>query len=253
MRTFCCCIPVRLGVLLLSPVTAVAAALLAYTQLFLLIHYQAQYDTFEKAICGALAGITILIALASLFGLLGSILARRSMVAFYSNMLWLGLLIFVVLGGIEIWQLFSHKEAFARSCENRTDRKTENLQNLFGVSLQGQTDEACRKVADVSAIAVTILFGILVLILLFLVNIVSKYKHQLAERDAAYDSSYPSAGRSGRSRVFGNIGTSSRRNDYQPAQMREVDEGGATLLHTTQPPAGFRDGSHGHASDPYQV
>ncbi len=127
MRTFCCCIPVRLGVLVLSPVTAVVAALLAYTQLFLLIHQQARYDTFEKAIRGALVGITILLALSSLFGFVGSVIARRRMVSFYSNILWISLLIFTVLGAIDLWQLFSHRNRAAQSCEAKVQQSTQDL------------------------------------------------------------------------------------------------------------------------------
>lgn len=249
MRTFCCCIPVRLGVLVLSPVTAIAASLLAYTQLYLLLNYQSQYDTFEKAIRGALAGITILIALASLFGLLGAIFARRTMVSFYSNMLWIGLIIFTVLGAIDIWQLFRNKDQFATKCVNETQLKTEDLQSFFGVSFQGTRDEACRKFADVSAIVVAILFGILVLVLMWLIGIVTKYKHQLQERDASRRNSAYDAGYSKPSRMFGNIGKSRGGNGYLPTQTREVDESGASLLHTTTtPPAGWKDASASHAA-----
>ena len=248
MRTFCCCIPVRLGVLLLSPVTAIAAALLAYTQLYQLIHFQSQYDTFEKAIRGALAGVTILIALASLFGLLGAFFARRRMISFYSNMLWLGLIIFTVLGAIDIWQLFRNKDDFTRKCESQTELKTEDLQNFFGVSFQGSRNEACQKLADVSAIVVAILFGILVLVLMWLIGIVTKYKHQLQERDASRHNNAYAGGYSQRSRIFGNIGRCRDGNQYHPTQTREVDEGAAALLHTTTPPAGWRDVSPNHAS-----
>ncbi|SJX62308.1 uncharacterized protein SRS1_13154 [Sporisorium reilianum f. sp. reilianum] len=242
MRTFCCCIPVRLGVLVLSPVSAIAAALLAYTQLFLLINYEAQYDTFEKAIRGALAGITILLALASLFGLLGAIFARRGMVSFYSNMLWISLVIFTVLGAIEIWQLFRNKDQFVNSCETRTDLKTQDLQSFFGGSLQGETDAACKKLADVSAIVIAILFGILVLVLMWLIGIVTKYKHQLQERDA----SHGGYGYSGGYKSYGNLGKS--RNGHKYHQAREMDESqhDAALLHTTTPPAGWKDASKAH-------
>ena len=252
MRTFCCCIPVRLGVLVLSPVTTVAAALLAYTQLYLLINYQSQYDTFEKAIRGALAGITILIALASIFGLLGALLARRAMVSFYSNMLWIGLIVFTVLGAIDIWQLFRNKDAFARTCESRTELKTEDLQSFFGVSLQGSRDEACRKLADVSAIVVAILFGILVLVLMWLIGIVTKYKHQLQEHDASRGNIQYAEGYYRRSHVFGNIGKNHGGSGYVPTQTREVDEGGAALLHTTTPPAGWKDASYENAAHSHQ-
>lgn len=239
MRTFCCCIPVRIGVLLLSPVTAVAAALLAYTQLFLLIHYQLQYDTFEKAIRSALAGITILIGLASIFGFLGAIFARRRMVSFYSNMLWIGLIVFTVLGAINIWQVFRNKDDAAQRCENDTTLKTNDLQSFFGVSLEGQRDEACRKLADVSAIVIAVLFGVLVLVLMWLIGIVTKYKHQLQESNVGYPR---------RSHVFGNVGKSRGGAEYAPAQTREVDETGASLLHTTAPPAGWKDASYEHST-----
>ena len=219
MRTFCCCIPVRLGVCILAPVTAVGAALLAYTQLYLLINFQAQYDTFEKAIRGALAGITILLGLASLFGFLGAIFARRAMVSFYSNMLWICLLVFTVLGALNLWQLFAHKDSIITACENRAELKTQDLQSFFGISFQGQTDKACKKVADTSAIVVAVLFGILVLILMWLIGIVTKYKHQLQERDAAYAGHWDKR----RSHRFGNIGKS--RSGYHPAS--DMDETGA--------------------------
>lgn len=232
MRTFCCCIPVRLGALILAPITAVVAALLAYTQLYLLINHQSQYDTFEKAIRGALAGITILIALSSIFGFIGSLLARRKMVSFYSNMLWIGLLIFVVLGGIDLWQLFSHRDSTAQRCETNVNAKTQDLQSFFGISIQSTQDDACKKLATTTAIVVTVLFAILVLILMWLIGIVTKYKHQL-QHDAShkFPNTFPPSRQSHR---FGNIGKSS--NSYQAAETREVDEAGTGLLHTTPPP-----------------
>lgn len=243
MRTFCCCIPVRLGVLVLSPVTAVVAALLAYTQLFLLIHQQARYDTFEKAIRGALVGITILLALSSLFGFVGSVIARRRMVSFYSNILWISLLIFTVLGAIDLWQLFSHRNRAAQSCEAKVQQSTQDLpQGFFGISFDASTDEACKKLADISAIVVAILFGILVLVLIWLIGIVTKYKHQLQQRDAAHNGYHHVGSPTRRSHMFGNIGKS-----YQPAETREVDESGAGLLHTATQPAGSKDVSNDRA------
>lgn len=238
MRTFCCCIPVRLGVLILSPLTVIAATLLAYTQLYLLLNYQSQYDTFTKAIRGALAGITILIALSSLFGLLGALFARRSMVSFYSNMLWLGLIIFTVLGAIDIWQLFRNKDDFSRKCQTETQLKPQDLQSFLGISLDGTRDQACKKLANVSAIVVAILFGILVLVLMWLIGIVTKYKHQLQERDASYSGEYQKPP----SRIFGNIGKGGQ---YHQTQTREFDNDG--LLHTTTPPAGWKDASYENA------
>ena len=147
-------------------------------------------------------------------------------------MLWLGLLIFIVLGAIDIWQLFHNKEQFTRQCENETNLKTNEFQGFFGVSLEGQRDEACRKLADVSAVVVAILFGILVLVLMWLIGIVTKYKHQLQQSNSGYYR---------QSHIFGNVGRSGG-NEYAPAQTREVDEAG--LLQTTAPPAGWKDASY---------
>ncbi|SNX84657.1 uncharacterized protein MEPE_03366 [Melanopsichium pennsylvanicum] len=247
MRTFCCCIPVRLGVLILSPITAAAAALLAYTQLYLLINYPSQSDTFQKAIRGALAGITILIALASLFGFLGAIFARRRMVSFYSNMLWIGLIIFTVVGVIDLWQLFRNKDSLISTCENKAQLKTQELQSFLGISLTGTTEKACTKLADVSAITIAVLFGILVLVLMWLIGIVTKYKHQLQERHASQHQYVGGDGYSKRPRVFGNVAKSRGANQYHQAQTREVDEGGAPLLHTTTQSAGWKNVSYDNA------
>lgn len=257
MRTFCCCIPVRLGVLLLSPLTTVVAALLAYTQLFQLIHYAAQYDTFEKAIRGALAGITILIALASVFGFIGSLVAGRRLVSFYSNMLWVGLLAFVVVGAIEIWQLFNNKQDFINTCENRTQLNTGNaeIQSLFGSTYEGAADEICQKAADASAIIVAVLFGILVLVLMWLIGIVTKYKHQLQQEKASHhhrggveSGYYPPPSRSNRG-MFGNIGKG-RNHGYVKTQTSEYNNSHVPLTQQPQP-AGFYEHTAAPAHAPY--
>lgn len=255
MRTFCCCIPVRLGVLLLSPLTTVVATLLAYTQLFQLIHDAAQYTTFEKAIRGALAGITILIALASVFGFIGSLVAGRRLVSFYSNMLWLGLLAFVVVGAIEIWQLFHNKQDFINTCESRTQLNTGSaeIQSLFGATYEGAADEVCKKAADVSAIVVAVLFGVLVLVLMWLIGIVTKYKHQLQQEKGNYhhrgsleSGTYPQR-RSNR-RAFGNIGKS-RNHGYVQTETAEYSTGHAPLTQQPQPVGYYEHtATPGHAS-----
>ncbi|SPO26142.1 uncharacterized protein UTRI_02418 [Ustilago trichophora] len=213
MRTFCCCIPVRLGVLMLSPLTAIAATLLAYTQLYLLLNYESQYDTFTKAIRGALAGITILIALSSLFGLLGALFARRGMVSFYSNMLWL----------VSSFSPFWAPSIFGNCSETRTispasvkAKLTENARStvVLGISLDGSRDQLVRS-SPMSAQLWWRSCWYSGLVLMWLIGIVTKYKHQLHERDASYSGGYQKP----TSRIFGNIGKGGQ---YHQTQTREL-------------------------------
>uniref|UniRef100_V5ET39 Uncharacterized protein n=2 Tax=Kalmanozyma brasiliensis (strain GHG001) TaxID=1365824 RepID=V5ET39_KALBG len=162
------------------------------------------------------------------------------MVAFYSNMLWIGLLVFTVLGGIELWQLFSKRDEATQHCQNEVNAKTVKLQGVFGISFDSAQEDACKKLATTSAVVVAVLFGILVLVLMWLIGIVTKYKHQLEERDAADEEYTQKTGVSPSSRVFGNIGRRSTK--YQPAETREGDE--SAFLHTTTAPAGFKNASY---------
>ncbi len=170
------------------------------------------------------------------------------MVSFYSNTLWLGLITFTVLGAIDIWQLFQHRDSAAARCAAETQAETQDLSTFFGISFTGTQTESCQKLADVSAIVVAVLFGVTVLVLMWLVGIVTKYKHQLQESEASrYGQNYAEVYAERRGEVYGNVGRSGK-GKYAAAQTREMgekeEEGKAGLLHTTTPPAGWKDVSY---------
>lgn len=149
MRTFCCCLPTRLGVLILSPVTFLGSLVVAGALIWALVHESSSLTTVQKVLTGALAAEMTLFCLASLFGFIGSIFASYRAVRFYSTMMWSLWLLTLALGIVEFVFLFKDKDQYVENCTN----KAENIDldgssiNLVSSSTQATVSEdACKSV-----------------------------------------------------------------------------------------------------------
>ncbi|PWN45829.1 hypothetical protein IE81DRAFT_319666 [Ceraceosorus guamensis] len=178
-RTFCCCLPTRLAVLLLSPVTLVASAFLAAVEWYFLHQIAKDPDSplNVKIATVLLGGIMSVLALASFFGLIGSIAAKHGAVAFYSGTLWFCWSFATVIGIFNLVITYIHgKDSFTKQC---TDPAT-------GITDAGLSADDVIKVCQstfnvVYGIACGV-FAVVVLITLYLAVIVGRYRQQLAER-----------------------------------------------------------------------
>lgn len=116
MRTFCCIIPARLGVLVLAPLTGAAATICCFFALYALIHFFDDLVLGQKVFLGLLGSSMAIVGLASIFGFLGAIIASLKAVSFYSAVLttiWLSALLTGIINFVFLWK---DRNYFVKSC-----------------------------------------------------------------------------------------------------------------------------------------
>lgn len=127
MKTFCCCLPTRLGVLLLSPLTLCFAAACSTISLYALFRYLDDLALSQR-ICLAVIGFsTAFLALTSLFGFIGAIVAKRQCVSVYNLSLWIVIFVVTSFGMINFAVQWHLQERFIHACkqdnQNRSNKQ----------------------------------------------------------------------------------------------------------------------------------
>ncbi|KZT54655.1 hypothetical protein CALCODRAFT_473171 [Calocera cornea HHB12733] len=168
METFCCCIPVRFGVFILSLLTAFGGAIISAASWIQFAKLGVDADTAQKAILIASGGIYGGLALFSLFGFVGAIFASRGLVKSYSVILWINWLLTLVAGGLAIWQLFR---------SNSVDTVVDSCQATDPTASVSDCTDAFKIVR----IVYICIFAVLELIILYACVIVSRYVDQLSQ------------------------------------------------------------------------
>jgi hypothetical protein len=153
MRTFCCIIPARLGVLALAPITCATAAVCSLFSLYALIVFFQDLLIGQKVFLGLLGSSMGILALASIIGFFGAVAASFKAVAFYSAILshiWLSALITGIVNFIFIMK---DKDYFIKSCKD-----------TFKDQQMGDAKAWCNQVSDKRSIlrAVGLLLHLLI-------------------------------------------------------------------------------------------
>ena len=115
-RTFCFCLPTRLGVLILAPLTFVMALVCSVVALIGLAKYHDSLGLAEKIFLGFLGSSMALTALASLFGFVGAILANLKMVSLYGSSLYMSFLSVLITGAVNFGITWHNRDDFVRDC-----------------------------------------------------------------------------------------------------------------------------------------
>ncbi|KAK0546806.1 hypothetical protein OC846_005121 [Tilletia horrida] len=202
-RYFCCCIPTRIAVLLLSFISILASLGNAAAIFFTLRNFentngQAWYDldTASKVILIVYGVFSVIYALSSLSGFIGAIVRSRKLVGIYVFVSWVMLLLSTALGSLAIWAAFKDKSNYQQACVERV-----NSQIADGSQITADACDGSFKVALGIVIGV---FVISVLIHLYLCIIIRRYKEQLDDEHQYQRGSSYAAGPYG---VVGNRGT----------------------------------------------
>jgi len=173
-RTFCCCIPVRFGVFILTLLVIIGGAIICaagWVQVDGLRTHGA--TTSDKVALWLHSGIFTLLTLLSIFGFIGCLTKSRNAVNAYS---W-GLLSFIFLsilsGAFTLWALF-----------NRPDSQGDYL-----TCLNGATDDTTKTLcgnggAVYKGVAVT-LYIVIWLLMIYAYVIVDNYIEQLEDEMSA--------------------------------------------------------------------
>ncbi|TDL22532.1 hypothetical protein BD410DRAFT_722584 [Rickenella mellea] len=172
-RKFCCCLPVRFGVFVMSLFAMLfggAVAVYAWVQV---IHLkdQAVIANREKYSLIANAVVWSLISLASIFGFIGTIIKNRSFVSAYSTMLFV-LLGFNIGSGI----LYIHS-LFQSDVEDR------NINQCIAGSTSTLKKETCRAGFKVGRTVLIVVYIVVWLFMLYGCMIVANYVGQLSEEE----------------------------------------------------------------------
>jgi len=124
-RTFCFCVPVRFGVFIMSTLFLICAATIGAVGCYSATHKEQAHLTRNQEVSVVIVSISYtVLAIISLFGLIGAIIKRRSFVFMYSSIVSWHLGCSLVTGAYFIYTLY-HKvgEQDVNNCiaENSSD------------------------------------------------------------------------------------------------------------------------------------
>lgn len=215
-RKFCCCLPVRIGVFVLSALSAVVGAANAYVYWYVVVQTakhgtvndnmstldninatQFQNATTFNDINMDLNGVALdkgqyyafivigviftLYTLFSLFGFVGAIFRKRGLVAWYSTLLWVLLLLNLGVGIYSIDATIKQRQSLSDQCA----AKTANSQSGTIANDENKVTSTICSAASKAGVALAIaIFVIEWLLQLYACIIVKRYVEQLSEEQA---------------------------------------------------------------------
>jgi hypothetical protein len=131
-RTFCFCLPTRLGVLILAPLTFCFALICSVVALVGLARHHDSLGLAQNLFLGFLGSMMAFTALASLFGFIGAILASYKMVSIYGSSLYMSFLSILVTGAVNFGITWHDRDDFVRDC--RADNRDMSRKDCRHVS-----------------------------------------------------------------------------------------------------------------------
>ncbi|KAJ7583547.1 hypothetical protein C8J56DRAFT_790633 [Mycena floridula] len=174
-RTFCCCLPVRFGVFMLSIVGLVGGAMVAVTAWLQVMQLKAHPLAFQDELalwCHTV--VYTLLALASLFGFIAAIVKNRRLIMAFWIILTGLLLISIGSGAYTLYSIFIRKSQ-------------QTIVNCLNGATDQLTNDVCRNgLAILKGVAVAI-YVITWLLEIYAIIIISSYGKQLAEDNDAYN------------------------------------------------------------------
>jgi len=208
-RKFLCCLPVRLGVFVLSFLSAVFGGIVSAAVWYIVVR-TAKYGTVDASMSNTNITITnvnsttgienaldnvaldksqyyayivigivySLYTLFSLFGFFGAIVRKRSLVAFYSTTLWILLLVNLALGIYQSKTAVDRESTLKAQCDAS---HASSSSGIVGTTENKVTNVACDAESKANAAVTIIVFVFWWLIQLYCCVIVKRYVEQLSE------------------------------------------------------------------------
>lgn len=173
-RKFCCCLPVRFGVFVLSFFSFLGGGFLAAAIWYEFSKEVYQVNGVQKAAI-IIAGVSYsTLALFSLAGLIGAIARNRTLVALYATFMWIHFWIDIAISAFFIYALFAvNTNDFLTACVNQATLNNAPV-----------TRDQCQDALKYVRIIYIVVVVFLSLIQLYCSIIVSRYVAQLGDEEA---------------------------------------------------------------------
>ncbi|KAF8672554.1 hypothetical protein RHS04_07772 [Rhizoctonia solani] len=186
-RHFCCCLPVRLGVFVLSLLSLIGGGIYAGATWY--AYYLSEKEdhvslTKTQKIAFIVSGVVYsILAIAALLGLIGAIGRKRGLVATYSTFMWFHLAAQVAVGAFFIYALFQNNNELVTQCKEQVDR-INNAANSTNTNANINADDACQLFTKWGRVGAIISLVVILLIELYCCFIVSRYVSQLTDEQS---------------------------------------------------------------------
>ncbi|KAJ1303785.1 hypothetical protein OPQ81_008208 [Rhizoctonia solani] len=175
-RHFCCCLPVRLGVFVLSFGSIITAGAYAATIWYLIYmakyQKQAELDKPQEVAFVVAGSIYSFLFILSIFGFIGAAIRKRSFVSAYAQALWYMVGFQLASGAFFIYTLYRQKEVNIQKCID--DLKATNPSANFDYR------KACSIATTTWKVVYIVVFVISLLLHGYAALIVSRYVEQLS-------------------------------------------------------------------------
>ncbi|KAH7339069.1 hypothetical protein B0J17DRAFT_571701 [Rhizoctonia solani] len=183
-RHFCCCLPVRLGVFVLSLLSLIGGGIYAAATWY--AYYQDHVSlTKTQKIAFIVSGVVYsVLALAALMGLIGAIGRKRGLVATYSTFMWFHLAAQVAVGAFFIYALFQNNNELVTQCKEKVNQISNAANNATNTNVNINADDACQLFTKWGRIGAIIALVVILFIELYCCFIVSRYVSQLTDEQS---------------------------------------------------------------------
>ncbi|KAK0204270.1 hypothetical protein DFS33DRAFT_1260327 [Desarmillaria ectypa] len=171
---FLCCLPLRLGVLIIVALTLAGSALVAigaWINVHNIINHTLELSKSGEITVYIVAAVYTLVAITSLLGLVGALTARPGLISMFNSLQIGSFIVSLAIGAYSLYLLFSNKyEIDTSNCVSSVDASTDTAKQV------------CNTALKVSKAVVVVIYAIIWLIQFYGLFIVRSYVRELEEK-----------------------------------------------------------------------
>lgn len=119
--TFCWCVPTRLGVLIMAPLTCALAICSTIMTIYGLSEFWNDVSKWQRVFLCTQTAMTIVVTLASIFGFIGAIIQHQNCVQIYSNVLYSLWICLIASGILSTVFIYKDQESLIWACVHSQD------------------------------------------------------------------------------------------------------------------------------------